>query len=416
MTAPTSVSARPLRVWLGRPFPLGATFDGAGVNFAIFSEHATKVELCLFDSPDASAEALRIPLPEQTNHVWHGYLPDVRPGHIYGFRVHGPHDPARGHLFNPCKMLLDAYAKAIARPLHWEPAVQAWECDTAHCAPLASVVDPSDDWEGDSRPRTPWHETVVYETHVKGFTKQHPGVPEALRGTYAGLASPAAIEHLLLLGVTAVELLPVHYHLDEQFLVERDRVNYWGYNTLGFLAPDPRYAASGPDGAVREFQAMVRALHAAGIEVILDVVYNHTAEGNHLGPMLGAAAMHAASERLCLGIRLLKRTNRALESPAILSRSCSTLRTTRSRSDSVRGGVMSIGRASSIPLRPMRRSAGLSTWPSSRSKGTPSWYCGPWKSPVEHLLRHDEHCVSWIELMHLRQSDQGVGKPIEARL
>ena len=286
MTTTLKASSSPLRIWLGKPFPLGATFNGAGVNFALFSEHATKVELCLFDSPDSPTEALRIPLPEQTNHVWHGFLPDARPGQIYGYRVHGPHAPARGHLFNPCKMLLDPYAKAIARPLRWDSAVQALEGDTAHCAPLASVVDPAFDWNGDCHPRTPWPETVVYEMHVKGFTKRHPGVPEELRGNYAGLASPAAIEHLRALGVTTVELLPVHYHIDEQFLVERGHVNYWGYNTLGFLAPDPRYAASGPDGAVREFQAMVRSLHAAGIEVILDVVYNHTAEGNHLGPML----------------------------------------------------------------------------------------------------------------------------------
>jgi len=265
------------------------------VNFALFSEHATKVELCLFDSPDATAESVRITLPEQTSYVWHAYLPGMKPGQVYGYRVHGPDDPAGGHRFNPRKMLLDPFAKAIARDLRWEPAALDPALDTAHCAPLGRVVDTAFDWGGDRPPRTPWHQTVVYELHVKGFTKQHPGVPENLRGTYAGLASPAAIGHLRELGVTAVELLPVHYHIDEHFLVERGRVNYWGYNTLGFLAPDPRYSASGPEGAVPEFQAMVRRLHAAGIEVILDVVYNHTAEGNEHGPTLSLRGIDNAS-------------------------------------------------------------------------------------------------------------------------
>jgi glycogen operon protein len=244
------------------------------------------VELCLFDSPDAPTHSRCVALPEKTNQVWHGFLPDARPGQIYGYRVHGPHEPARGHRFNPRKVLLDPHTKAIARELRWDDAVLPWDRDTAHCAPLARVVDTALDWRGDKPPRTPWHETVVYELHVKGFTKQHSDVPENLRGTYAGLASPASIAHLRALGVTAVELLPVHYHIDEHFLASKGRVNYWGYNTLGFLAPDPRYAASGPEGAVREFQEMVRALHAAGIEVILDVVYNHTAEGNEHGPTL----------------------------------------------------------------------------------------------------------------------------------
>src|SRR4030095_15849370 len=212
----------------------GATVDGRGVNFALFSEHATKVDLCLFDSTDAQTHAHCLVLPERTNQVWHGFLPDVKPGQIYGYRVDGPHDPARGHRFNPHKVLLDPYAKAIARELRWDDSVLAWDRDNAHCAPLACVVDTAFDWHDDHPLRTPWHETVVYELHVKGFTKQHPGVPENLRGTYAGLASPAAIEHLRELDVTAVELLPVHYHIDEHFLVQRDRVNYWGYNTLGF--------------------------------------------------------------------------------------------------------------------------------------------------------------------------------------
>jgi isoamylase len=275
-----------MTLWPGYASPLGATVKAEGVNFAIFSENATKVELCLFDSPNAQIESHCIALPEKTNQVWHGCLPDVRPGQIYGYRVHGPFDPSRGHRFNPRKVVLDPYAKLIARDLCWDDAVQEPERDSAPFAPLACVVDTSFEWNNDRAPRTPGHETVVYELHVKGFTKRHPDVPESLRGTYAGLASPPAIEHLRGLGVTAVELLPVHYHIDERFLVERDRVNYWGYNTLGFFAPDPRYAASGPEGVVREFKAMVNQLHGANIEVILDVVYNHTAEGDHEGPTL----------------------------------------------------------------------------------------------------------------------------------
>ena len=269
-----------MRLWPGKPSPLGATCVDRGVNFALFSEHATKVELCLFDSADAQSESHRIVLPEVAHQVWHGHLPDVGPGQIYGYRVHGPFDPAQGHRFNPHKIVLDPYARVIARDLRWDDAVLDPDRDTAPFAPLARVVDNAFDWKDDRLPRTPWHETVVYELHVKGFTRQHPNVAENLRGTYAGLASPAAIEHLQRLGVTAVELLPVHYHIDEEFVAKRGHVNYWGYNTLGFFAPDPRYSASGPDGAVREFKTMVQSLHAAGIEVILDVVYNHTAEGN----------------------------------------------------------------------------------------------------------------------------------------
>ena len=278
--------APPLRVWPGSPSPLGATFDGSGVNFALFSEHATKVELCLFDSPEAKTESHRIALPEKTHQVWHGYLPDLRPGQIYGYRAHGPNEPSHRHRFNPRKVLLDPYAKVIARDLVWDDAVLDPEGDTATFAPLARVADLPFQWNGDRPPRTPWHKTVIYELHVKGFTKQHPDVPEKLRGTYAGLASVAAIDHFRKLGVTAIELLPVHYHINEHFLAARGRSNYWGYNTLGYLAPDPRYAASGPNGAMQEFREMVRQLHAAGIEVILDVVYNHTAEGNEHGPTL----------------------------------------------------------------------------------------------------------------------------------
>jgi glycogen operon protein len=274
-----------LRVWPGRPSPLGASCTGQGVNFALFSENATKVELCLFDSPKAQVESRRITLPEKTNQVWHGFLPDLEAGQTYGYRVHGPNEPSRGHRFNPRKVLLDPYAKLIARSLIWDDAVLDPERDTAAVAPLASVVG-GEATTVSSGPRTPWHKTVIYELHVKGFTKRNPNVPEKLRGTYAGLASPAAIEHFQKLGVTAVELLPVHYHIDEHFLVTRGRSNYWGYNTLGYFAPDPRYSASGPEGAAREFLKMVHQLHAAEIEVILDVVYNHSAEGNQDGPTL----------------------------------------------------------------------------------------------------------------------------------
>jgi isoamylase len=274
---------------------LGATFDGQGVNFALFSEHATKVELCLFDSPGAVAESQRIDLHEKTNQVWHAYLPGLSTGQIYGYRVHGPYDPQQGHRFNSRKLLLDPYAKSVTRNLSWNPAILDPDADTAPFAPLARVIDPAFDWSNDRPPRTPWHETVVYELHVKGFTKQHPGVPGELRGTYAGLASPAALEHLCGLGITAVEMLPVHYHVDEAFHFDRGRVNYWGYNTLGFLAPDPRYAASGPEGAVVEFKAMVSQLHSAGIEVILDVVYNHTGEGDENGPTLSLRGIDNAA-------------------------------------------------------------------------------------------------------------------------
>ncbi|MFL6594554.1 MAG: glycogen debranching protein GlgX, partial [Chthoniobacterales bacterium] len=275
-----------MRVWPGRPSPLGATCRDGGVNFAIFSENATSIELCLFDSADAKAESHRIPLPESTHNVWHGFIPRLRPGQVYAYRVYGPNEPARGHRFNPRKVLLDPYAKLIARELVWDDAVLAPEADTAAFAPLGRVVETTFPWNKDQPPRTPWHETVIYELHVKGFTQLHPDVPEKLRGTYAGLSSLAAIAHFRKLGVTALELLPVHYHIDEHFLVSRGRTNYWGYNTLGYFAPDPRYAASGPLGAAQEFREMVRHLHAAGIEVILDVVYNHTGEANQDGPTL----------------------------------------------------------------------------------------------------------------------------------
>jgi glycogen operon protein len=283
----------------GTPYPLGATWDGLGVNFALFSEHASGVELCLFETVDATAESHRIRLALQTDQVWHAYLPDVRPGQLYGFRVDGPYEPGAGHRFNPSKVLIDPYAKAVARTVRWDDALFGYrvgdptgdlsrdERDSAPFAPLAAVVDHTFEWGGDRPPRTPWHETVIYEAHVKGLTRLHPDVPERLRGTYAALGLPPVIDHLHQLGVTAVELMPVHHHSYDRYLVERGLTNYWGYNTLCFFAPDLRYGSSpAPGDAVREFKMMVRALHAAGIEVILDVVYNHTAEGNHLGPTL----------------------------------------------------------------------------------------------------------------------------------
>ena len=288
-----------MRVWPGQPYPLGATWTGLGVNFAIFSAHAKRVELCLFDSPDASAPSACVPLPEHTDMVWHGYLPDVRPGQLYGYRVHGPYDPRAGHRFNPHKVVMDPYAKSVGRPVRWDDAMFGYRIgdeggdltidtrDNAPFAPLAAVIDPSFTWGDDRAPRTPWHKTVIYEMHVKGFTKLHPRIPEPLRGTYEALTTEAALDHLVKLGVTAVELMPVHHHSFDRHLEERGLSNYWGYNTLSFFAPNIRYSASGlPAESVREFKRMVKALHSAGLEVILDVVYNHTAEGNHLGPTL----------------------------------------------------------------------------------------------------------------------------------
>jgi glycogen operon protein len=287
-----------MRLWPGRPYPLGATFDGVGVNFALFSEHATKVELCLFDDRDSSKEAHRITLPECTDLVWHGYFPDVEPGQLYGFRVHGPYDPGNGHRFNPNKVVLDPYAKAIGRDVEWNDALFGYklpgsddlafdERDSAPYCALASVIDTAFTWGDDRPPRVPWHKTLIYECHVKGLTNLHPEVPEDKRGTYAGIATEPIIEHFKSLGVTAVELEPVHYHLNDRNLVEKGLVNYWGYNTLGFFAPHVAYASkASPRKSVQEFKSMVRLLHAAGIEVILDVVYNHTCEGNERGPTL----------------------------------------------------------------------------------------------------------------------------------
>jgi isoamylase len=285
-------------VWPGAPFPLGATWDGEGTNFSLFSEHAEHVELCLFDERGGEE---RVQLGERTAFNWHGYLPGIGPGQRYAFRVHGHYKPEQGVRFNAAKLLIDPYAKAIEGAVDWSAAnvlpyvadgsddadLHADGGDDAAAIPKCVVVDPSFDWEDDVRPNTPWSATVIYEVHVKGFTKRYPPVREDLRGTYAGLASDEAIAHLTGLGVTAVELLPVHHIVDESFLVGRGLTNYWGYSSIGFLAPHALYSASGTGGEqVREFKGMVKALHRAGIEVILDVVYNHTAEGNHLGPML----------------------------------------------------------------------------------------------------------------------------------
>jgi glycogen operon protein len=300
------VPIAPLRVWPGSPYPLGATWDGVGVNFALFSEHATRVELCLFASPEAEVESLTIPLPEHTDMVWHAYLPDVQPGHLYGYRVHGRFAPHEGHRFNPQKLVLDPYARTVGRAVRWNEALFGFTfgeddttCDrrdSAPFAPLAAVVDNAFTWGGDRAPRTPWHETLIYELHVKGFTKLNSQIPEALRGTYRGLASEPVIRHLTSLGVTAVELMPVHHHADDWHLVQRGLGNYWGYSTLSYFAPDIAYAAAAaPLDAVREFKMMVRALHAAGLEVILDVVYNHTAEGDHTGPTLSLRGIDNAS-------------------------------------------------------------------------------------------------------------------------
>jgi isoamylase len=280
--------------WPGQPFPLGATYDGAGTNFSLFSEVAERVELCLFD--DDGAET-RIPLREMTAFCWHGYFQGIGPGQRYGFRVFGPYAPEQGLRCNSEKLLLDPYAKAVRDEVKWDPAVYPYPLggddlqpngsDSAPYMPKAVVTNPYFDWRGDTPLRHPWHETVVYEVHAKGFTARHPDVPEELRGTYAGLAHPAAIDHLQSLGITAVELMPVHQFIHDHHLAEQNLRNYWGYNSICFLAPHNGYSAWGQDGeVVQEFKEMVRSLHEAGIEVILDVVYNHTAEGNHMGPML----------------------------------------------------------------------------------------------------------------------------------
>ena len=289
-----------MRVWPGSPAPLGATWDGEGTNFAVFSEHASAVDLCLFNHPNDGGEATRIRLRERTDQIWHAYLPDVRPGQLYGFRVDGPYAPEEGHRFNPAKLLLDPYAKAVSGVIRWSDALSGYSMaepmetrdlvpdpsDSAAGLPKCVVVESAFSWGDDKHPRTPWNRTVIYEAHVKGMTMLHPDVPEEIRGTYLGLATDPIIDHLLSLGVTAIELLPVHHFVTERRLAEMGLVNYWGYSTIGYFAPDVRYATGGLGQQVAEFKSMVKRFHRAGIEVILDVVYNHTAEGNHLGPTL----------------------------------------------------------------------------------------------------------------------------------
>jgi isoamylase len=296
----------PYAVWPGVPYPLGATYDGRGVNFAVFSEAATSIELCLFDEQRPKVELARVPLQDVTQHVWHGYVPGLKAGALYGFRAHGPWQPKEGHRFNPNKLLVDPYAKAVSGKPDWlhplttlppdengdEPLDTR---DSAGGVPKSVVVHDDFDWSDEKRPSVIWRRTVLYELHVKGFTARHPGIPPELRGTYLGLAHPAAIEHLTSLGVTSVELLPVHECASEGFLLARGLSNYWGYNSLSFFAPDQRFASGSRGQQVREFKQMVKALHAAGIEVILDVVYNHSAEGNELGPTLSLRGFDNAS-------------------------------------------------------------------------------------------------------------------------
>ena len=288
-----------MKVWPGKPYPLGATWDGEGTNFAIYSEHATEVELCLFDYPEEAEPGICCRLREHTAHVWHGYLPGVGAGQLYGYRINGPYEPGRGLRFNPFKLMIDPYAGAIAGRVDFahhpfaypfDQPGEDWVLDDENDAagvPKGVVIDPQFDWGEDAPPAIPWHRTVIYEAHVKGLTKRHPDIPEELRGTFAAVTHPAIIEHLKSLGVTALELLPVHEIVDNLFLVRKGLKNYWGYNNIGYFAPAGRYAmAREYHEQVREFKEMVRKLHEADIEVILDVVYNHTAEGNHLGPTL----------------------------------------------------------------------------------------------------------------------------------
>ncbi len=289
---PSSLTHRTVAVWPGRPYPLGATWDGLGVNFSIFSEQASKVELCLFDSK-GQRQTHRVPLRWQTDQVWHCYLPEARPGLLYGYRVYGPYDPKKGQRFNANKLLVDPYAKSIVGSFGLSDRYFGYRLDSkaqdlsfdrrnsAPHMPKCMVIDPAFTWGDDRPPKIPWHDTVIYELHVKGFTYQHPDIPPHLRGTFSGLCSEPVIEHLKRLGVTAVELLPIHAIADERHLLEKGLRNYWGYNSIGFLAPDMRYSAT---GLVSEFKSMVKRLHREGIEVILDVVYNHTAEGNQMGP------------------------------------------------------------------------------------------------------------------------------------
>ena len=286
-------------IYPGQPYPLGATWDGEGVNFALYSENATAVEICLFDHEEDAEESIRAFLPEHSHQVWHGYIPGIKPTQLYGFRVHGPYEPENGHRFNPHKLLIDPYAKAISGVVNWHHSLFGYDFNAENAdlsfsdgndaayIPKAVVIDPAYDWEGDKLPRTSYHNSIIYELHVRGFTMRHPDIPEEIRGTYAALGHPVTIEYLKNLGITAVELMPVHQFVNDHHLQEKGLSNFWGYNTIGFFAPDVRYGSNPYRGAhVQEFKDMVKALHKAGIEVILDVVYNHTAEGNEMGPTL----------------------------------------------------------------------------------------------------------------------------------
>ncbi|MFI5506037.1 glycogen debranching protein GlgX [Mycobacterium sp. NPDC051804] len=304
MTQPANPQVNaPLEIWPGKAYPLGATYDGTGTNFALFSEAAERVELCLFDA-DGEQTAC-ITLPEVDGFVWHGFVPTIEPGQRYGYRVHGPYDPAAGHRCNPNKLLLDPYAKAIEGAFEWNQSLFSYDFgdpdsrnddDSAASMPKCVVINPYFDWGVDRPPSHEYADTVIYEAHVKGLTQTHPDIPEQIRGTYAAVAHPVIIDHLKALGVNAIELMPVHHFANDSTLIDKGLSNYWGYNTIGFLAPDPKYSSSpNPGGHVQEFKAMVRALHEAGIEVILDVVYNHTAEGNHLGPTLSMRGIDNAA-------------------------------------------------------------------------------------------------------------------------
>lgn len=297
-----------ITIYPGSPYPLGSTWDGNGVNFALYAENATGVDLCLFDAPTGKSETTRIKVKEVTHQVWHVYIPDLKPGQLYGYRVYGPYEPENGHRFNPNKVLIDPYAKAIAGRVEWDDALFGYEMgnpegdisfsdtDSAPFIPKAVVVDDRFNWEGDRQLKIPYYKTVIYETQVKGFTQTHPDIPEELRGTYAGIAHPVSIKYLKELGITAIELMPVHHFVQDKILLDKGLSNYWGYNTIGFFAPEVKYSSSGYMGEqVTEFKTMVKELHKAGIEVILDVVYNHTAEGNHLGPTLSFRGIDNAS-------------------------------------------------------------------------------------------------------------------------
>src|SRR5215469_609671 len=307
-SAKDDFSMKKIRVWTGTPHPLGATWVGDGVNFAIYSENATGIDLCLFEKPDAEREIVRIRMTESTDHVWHALIPEIGPGQLYGYRAYGQYEPGLGHRFNASKVLIDPYAEAIAGKIIWGPEMFGYPLgdagedlkrdyrDNAFNVPKCVVIDPAFDWQDDKSPRISAAESIIYEVHVVGFSKLWEKVPEKIRGTYAGLASPAGIDYFKQLGVTAVELLPVHEHADDALLEDRGLTNYWGYNTIGFFAPESSYSSKGVlGGQVADFKTMVRELHKAGIEVILDVVYNHTGEGNHLGPSLSLKGIDNAA-------------------------------------------------------------------------------------------------------------------------